>query len=1070
MSAAAYFINGSQADPADFYRIACDPARSVVVEACAGAGKTWMLISRILRALLAGAEPQEIIAITFTRKAAGEMRERLAEWLTEFAQATPEKRVQELRLRGMGEAEARAAEPLLAGLQERLLRGGRFVEIRTFHAWFSQLLRAAPLELLQSLSISPELQLLEDEADLMPELMRRFHRAVLEDAELLVDYQAQSAQRGRRTFEEWLIKGFGKRVELRLAEAAGTLMDSMPDVASVAPELACHDDPIQGFERLRSELLDLTLELGASKGAKAKDAAGALQQALQIVEANAAFDAAWSALFTLKNEPRKLGDSAALRQACTALERLHHACAQAQAHAEHRRMARLTLALIAQFDQLKTERGLVDMNDLERGALALLSDGPTAAWVQQRLDAQARHLLVDEFQDTSPLQWHALHGWLAAYAGAGGGRGMSVFIVGDPKQSIYRFRRAEPRVFLAARDFVCEGLSGVLLACDHTRRNAPGVLAAVNAAFGAVEGFRTHTTGSDEAGSFEALDVPPAEREDTEKEDGWRPSLTVALAAPEFKRRLIEATHVAQAIAQLLTEGLQPGQIFVLARKREALRVLAGALKDAGIAHVAPEDQALLDAPDVRDMLALLDALASPSHDLSLAHVLRSPIIGASEDDLLQLARAAGTAQWLGEEAAPRRSWWDALQSLTQDVASQALWRARELLPAWERASRQCSPHDLLDRIIHEGDLPARIAARVPASERRVRLHAIEALLALALDLDGGRYAQLYGFVRSLKTRALKLSLPAEPDAVQLLTVHGAKGLEAEAVFLIDTDAMPTRAETATLLIDWPVEAAAPRRVAFVASESRPPPALRDLLEEERAQRQREEINGLYVAMTRARRRLLISRTVPARKGSAATWWTQLHELASPWRSGPSLAVTAGETSFSLPELPAWTAPQTKPREDATRDEAQANLGEAMHRVLEWVTGTGSAAEPLVAAAAQMYGLDASQRERLLAGVQAILGSSECAPFFDASQLQWAGNEVPISFEGQDLRLDRLVKRDGTWWVLDYKLASRPEGRQEYLEQMRHYALALRTLQPGEPVRAALITAQGRLIEISGLE
>ena len=91
--------------------------------------------------------------------------------------------------------------------------------------------------------------------------------------------------------------------------------------------------------------------------------------------------------------------------------------------------------------------------------------------MQQRLDAQVRHLLIDEFQDTSPLQWQALHGWLQAYAGAGGGAALSVFIVGDPKQSIYRFRRAEPRVFAAAQDFVCEGLGGARLACDHTRRN-----------------------------------------------------------------------------------------------------------------------------------------------------------------------------------------------------------------------------------------------------------------------------------------------------------------------------------------------------------------------------------------------------------------------------------------------------------------------------------------------------------------------------------------------------------------------------------------------------------------------
>ena len=117
------------------------------------------------------------------------------------------------------------------------------------------------------------------------------------------------------------------------------------------------------------------------------------------------------------------------------------------------------------------------MQDLERCALALLSDPAVAGWVQQRLDARLRHVLIDEFQDTSNLQWQALLGWLSSYAGAGGGasgqRPLSVFIVGDPKQSIYRFRGAEPRVFEAARTLRRRRPRGHDLACNHTRRNAP---------------------------------------------------------------------------------------------------------------------------------------------------------------------------------------------------------------------------------------------------------------------------------------------------------------------------------------------------------------------------------------------------------------------------------------------------------------------------------------------------------------------------------------------------------------------------------------------------------------------
>ena len=144
------------------------------------------------------------------------------------------------------------------------------------------------------------------------------------------------------------------------------------------------------------------------------------------------------------------------------------------------------------------------MADLERCALALLRDDELAGWVQERLDARIRHVLIDEFQDTSPLQWHALQSWLSGYAGAGGGasgqRPPGVFLVGDPKQSIYRFRGAEPRVFAAAARFVRDALGGSALACDHTRRNAPAVIAAINGVFGqaaaegAFDGFRPHTT------------------------------------------------------------------------------------------------------------------------------------------------------------------------------------------------------------------------------------------------------------------------------------------------------------------------------------------------------------------------------------------------------------------------------------------------------------------------------------------------------------------------------------------------------------------------------------------------
>ncbi|WP_431052418.1 UvrD-helicase domain-containing protein [Roseateles sp. L2-2] len=1150
LGAAAYTLDGAPVARERFYELACDPARSVVVEACAGAGKTWMLVSRILRALLDGARPQDIVAITFTRKAAGEMRARLNEWLHEFAHCDDAGRVLALRQRGMSPAQAEELAPRLATLQQRLLQDARPVEIRTFHAWFSQLLRAAPLELLRAQGLSPELQLLEDESDLMPELWQRFHAAVLEDESLLAIYRELSLIHGRNKLLDWLTSAFDKRVELRLAHTNHRLMDGMPTAAEVVPELAAFSDPIEAFAPMRAELQALAIELGQSTKVTPKKCATAIEQALQL-EDEPALAGVRQALFTAEGSLRKnLGDSPALSAASDRLQRLMLAIDQDRARRWHQQMCALALTLLDAFDRLKRERGIVDMNDLERGALALLGDVDLSGWVQERLDSQVRHLLIDEFQDTSPLQWHALHAWLSGYVGAGGGvsgqRPPSVFIVGDPKQSIYRFRRAEPRVFAAARDFVREGLDGVLLACDHTRRNSVPVLAAVNAVFESASlaqqysGFRPHTT---ESGGGDPLDgvffiagdeAAEDETSETGREEGeWRPSLTEPRREPELHRREAEAERIAACIGDLLAKGeVQPGEIFVLARKREGLRVLAQILKGRGIAHAAPEDMALLDAPDVRDLLALLDALASSGHQLSLAHALRSPLFGASEADLLWLAAESNLVKWLGQgrpsagraptqaasaagpewglgvqegspmpraglaetlqvgdlptepplEGPATRSWWEVLLQADPEALSESLRRAQLLLSRWASTAVLRSPHDLLDAIVHEGDLMARLAAAVPASERRARLHAVEALLALALELDGGRYAGLYGFVRALKSRALKLAAPAEPDAVQLLTVHGAKGLEAKVVILMDAEAGPARSESMALAISWPVLEAVPQTVAFLVSEAKPPPSLQALLDDEKDQRQREELNALYVAMTRARHRLLLSRTPAKRQSSSGTWWTRVQPQAEAM-AVPEVDVDVGVPKDDVARLKVLPRVEPLPAEevDAGADVGQspdevddsAALGEALHRVLEWHSGPqrgAHALERLMAAAAQMYGLDARRTERLERSVHAILGGAECAPFFDAAALDWQGNEVPLSWNGHDMRLDRLVSRlDGTgvrtWWVLDYKLHPAPQRNPEYIQQLWRYREAVMALQPGEPVRCAFITGQGRLID-----
>ncbi len=227
--------------------------------------------------------------------------------------------------------------------------------------------------------------------------------------------------------------------------------------------------------------------------------------ALDLGDARAALDKAREALFTKQGPPRKLGDLAAVNAAVAALLELEQQVTQQDAHDDHRRMVRLSRLLLGCWHALKRERALMDMQDLERGALALLADPATSGWVQQRLDARLRHVLIDEFQDTSNLQWQALQSWLASYAGAGGGASgrqpLSVFIVGDPKQSIYRFRGAEPRVFDAARALRRRGPRRATTWRATTRgATPPAVIDAINAVFGRAvadgdyEGFVDHST------------------------------------------------------------------------------------------------------------------------------------------------------------------------------------------------------------------------------------------------------------------------------------------------------------------------------------------------------------------------------------------------------------------------------------------------------------------------------------------------------------------------------------------------------------------------------------------------
>lgn len=947
----AYTANGQTVSSADFYAIACNPARAVVVEACAGAGKTWMLVSRILRALLAGAEPQHILAITFTKKAAAEMRARLQEWLAEFATAPAEKLIKELQNRGMSASEAAQHAPALQGLYLKLLRHGRTVQIRTFHSWFAALLRAAPLQILQQLQLPPDYELLEDNSRAVQAVWQPFHAALLREPSLLADYQSLLDEHGRSNAQKALTAALERRTEFMLADAHGIPQASVPHFSQAFenyPHLQGADDPITATMQnaaVRDLLQQAARALGQATGKTANNAATALEQALG---ANSWQDIC-TALLTQKNEPRKLNGKSdnlpIVIQAQDVLEDTLQAQTQHQGWQHQQRMVRLTRKLCQIYAQVKHSQGWIDMNDVESAARVLLQDSHLGAWVQERLDASVRHLLIDEFQDTNPLQWQTLHAWLQSYAGAG--QAPSVFIVGDPKQSIYRFRRADPEVFRAARSFVQEALKGDTLSCDHTRRNAQAIITAVNAnmltahANGLMGEYRAHTTQAEHSGYVLALPQIPrpdkktkaaananadgeASADDTQTDTpAWRDSLSTPKLEAEERLITLECQQAARWLGSLIQAGLPAGEIIVMARKNEHLAVMKQALAACAIPAQLAEKNLLADAPEIQDIIALVDALISPRHNLSLAHALRSPLFGLSDAQLIDIALGVQqAAQQLAEQdqkqteaqtqeqaaqnantnTATPPSWlaWllshapspqpSAEQSAEPDTEpdnterepdSERPWAAlASRLQRWQNWLQHLSPHDALDAIYREGDLLARYAAATPAAQRVAVLERLQALPAQTLALDGGRYASAYQWVRAMRNGSSQTTPDTvSPNTVRLLTVHGAKGLEAELVLLIDTDCQKKKAESMTLRIDWPGAQPHPQKLVFLASESNPPPSAEILLQQEQAADQRETYNAWYVAMTRARSVLAVSSSAP-HQNDAQSWWKQMQATA----------------------------------------------------------------------------------------------------------------------------------------------------------------------------------------------
>jgi len=419
-----------------------------------------------------------------------------------------------------------------------------------------------------------------------------------------------------------------------------------------------------------------------------------------------------------------------------------------------------------------------------------------------------------------------------------------------------------------------------------------------------------------------------------------------------------------------------------------------------------------------------------------------------------------------------------------------ALCAAAERMRLYQTWAQTLPPHDALSAIFDHGDVLARFAQAEPASQRAAVLAQLRDLLAQSLAVDGGRFLTPYRFVRALKAGGLKATASHTPGAVRLLTIHGAKGLEAHTVLLLDTATTASRPETMGVLVDWPSELPQPRRFLFLASEKTPPACAVELLQTEQQARALEELNVLYVALTRAESRLVISSFEPHKPGSAPSWYTRLQPLAqaepAATATEPALSAQGGSDDgvFRLAQLPALARPVAKQEPvttalrspaDSDADDEPRRFGLALHRLLQWYPTplAGFAwGEVHRRAVAAEFGLSPERAQAAQAMAECMV-CGEAAWAWDPNRVAHWGNEVALVHQGESLRLDRLVHTRAqpgevaTWWVLDFKTTAYTERQPELLAQMRGYREAVSAAYPGALVRLAFINADGRLIEVS---
>ncbi|WP_306110379.1 MULTISPECIES: double-strand break repair helicase AddA [Roseovarius] len=1083
---------------------AARPDRSTWLSANAGSGKTKVLTDRVARLLLAGTDPQNILCLTYTKAAASEMQNRLFDRLGEWAMLPDD--ILETRLTDLGidgpitPERLREARRLFAVAIET--PGG--LKIQTIHSFCSALLRRFPLEA----GVSPQFTEMEDRAAalLRAEVVEKIANGP--DAQALYDLAEHYTGEDLESLTQEIV---GKRDRLSnpVSEAdLSALFGLRPEESAQSLVTSVF---LGGEAQLMADLLPI-LTAGSTNDAKAAVKLTMADipslQALPILEdvfltgssAKSPFSAKIGSFPTKALREANPGLTDALNALMVRVEEARDTRLALQARETARILHRFTGIFLPAYAAAKEARGMLDFDDLILRSRDLLDDPKVADWVLFKLDGGIDHILVDEAQDTSPVQWtliERLSQEFTSGTGARADRQRTIFVVGDKKQSIYSFQGADPEGFDRMKeDFrtKLEVTDAPLqdMEMEFSFRSAQTILSLVDETFRGLDssGFtqrEKHKAFHDAMPGRVDL-WPPIEKEDAEEPPEWYDPVDIKAPGDPATRL---AAQIARNIKEMLgtplpskegnaARAITEGDILILVQRRSGLfHEIIRACKSEGL-NVAGADRLRVGAElAVRDVAALLSFLATPEDSLSLATALRSPLFGWSEAQLFDLAHDR-----------PHRYLWQTLRERAAEYP-ETLAVVNDL----RRAADYLRPYDMIERILTRHQGRARLLSRLgPEAE-----DGIDALLSQAMAYERNAIDSLTGFLVWMETDDLEIKrqLDNAGNRIRVMTAHAAKGLESAIVILPDSAKRDLRVD-AKLIGAGDTALWRPRKDDL-------PTALQAIDTAERDAQWAERDRLLYVAMTRAEQWLIVAAAGDLDK-EGRDWYSKVQggmlrsdAVEHVFDGGQGLRLQSGNWAGTepvsapvdltiTPSLPAFFQDHAKPAMRATETLAPSDLGgdkalpgeagldedaakrrgRQVHRLLEMLpqrdqTDWAGTAESLLA-----HGPDAATGQELallLAEAEHVLAQEPLRFLFSPQALA----EVPVSANLDALggrrihgAIDRLIVTPEKILAVDFKTnavvpnapADVPSG---LLRQMGAYAHALQQIYPGRSIETALL-------------